>query len=155
MYKKGNIVDNLTPMQRKKNMQHIKAKDTEIELLLRRELWKRGYRFRKNYKQLPGCPDIVLTKYKIAIFCDGEFFHGKDWESLKVRLEKSKNSDYWINKISKNKERDKAVNQELLLKGWTVIRFWGKDIKRNVVECVHVVEETIFELKIENGKDDF
>ena len=72
-----------------------------------------------------------------------------------MRLEKSKNSDYWINKISKNKERDKAVNQELLLKGWTVIRFWGKDIKRNVVECVHVVEETIFELKIENGKDDF
>ena len=66
-----------------KNMSKIHSQDTSIELLLRKALWLRGYRYRKNYKKLPGSPDIVLTKYKIAIFCDGEFFHGKDWEVLK------------------------------------------------------------------------
>ena len=81
-------MDNLTPAQRKKNMRNIKSKDTDIELLLRKELWKQGYRYRKNYKKLPGTPDVVLTKYKIAIFCDGEFFHGKDWEELRPRLVK-------------------------------------------------------------------
>lgn len=93
------MADNLTAEQRKKNMQHIKSKDTKIEVLLRRELWRRGYRYRKNYSGLPGKPDIVLTKYKIAIFCDSEFFHGKDWEVLKPRLEKGNNSDYWLKKF--------------------------------------------------------
>lgn len=69
------------------NMRKIHSKDTSIELLLRKALWHKGYRYRKNYKTLPGSPDIVLTKYKIAIFCDSEFFHGKDWEILKLRLE--------------------------------------------------------------------
>ena len=72
-------MDVLTPEQRHRNMSNIKSKDTSIELLLRKELWSRGYRYRKNYKLLPGKPDVVLTKYKIAIFCDSEFFHGKDW----------------------------------------------------------------------------
>lgn len=81
-----------------KNMQKIHSKDTSIELQLRKALWHKGYRYRKNYKFLPGSPDIVLTKYKIAIFCDSEFFHGKDWEILKLRLEKGKNPDYWIKK---------------------------------------------------------
>lgn len=147
-------MDNLTPAQRKKNMQHIKAQDTKIEIQFRRELWKRGYRYRKNYQKLPGRPDIVLTKYKIAIFCDGEFFHGKDWEVLKYRLEKSTNSEYWIKKISRNRERDEQINRELIFMGWTVIRFWGKDIKKNVDECVRVIEEKIFELKVENKGDD-
>lgn len=132
-------------------MRHIKAKDTEIELLLRKELWKRGYRYRKNYPGLPGRPDIVLTKYKIAIFCDGEFFHGKDWEVLKPRLEKSLNSEYWISKISRNMKRDNEINKELLFMGWTVIRFWGKDIKKNLEECIQVIEETIFEQKMKNN----
>lgn len=82
------MTDVLTKEQRHKNMQHIRAKDTKIEFLLRKALWAKGYRYRKNYKNLPGKPDIVLMKYKIAIFCDGEFFHGKDWEILKPRLEK-------------------------------------------------------------------
>ena len=77
-----------------------------------------------------------------------EFFHGKDWEVLKPKLEKSNNSEYWINKISRNRKRDHEIDQELLFLGWTVIRFWGKDIKKNLEECVHVVEETIFEIKI-------
>ena len=115
-------MDNLTKEQRKRNMQNIKSKDTEIEVLLRKALWKKGYRFRKNYSKLPGKPDIAFTKYKIAIFCDGEFFHGKDWEVLKPKLEKSNNSEYWINKIDRNRKRDHEIDQELLFLGWTVIR---------------------------------
>ena len=88
------MTDVLTKEQRRKNMQHIKSKDTKIELILRKALWKKGHCYRKNYDGLPGHPDIVLTKYKIAIFCDGEFFHGKDWEVLKSRLEKSNNSEF-------------------------------------------------------------
>lgn len=89
-----------------KNMSRIHNKDTSIELQLRNALWHKGYHYRKNYKALPGSPDIVLTKYKIAIFCDSEFFHGKDWEILKLRLEKGKNPDYWIKKIERNRSRD-------------------------------------------------
>lgn len=142
------MVDRLTPEQRRKNMQHIRSKDTAIEVKLRRALWSKGFRYRKNYKNLPGKPDIVLTKYKIAIFCDSEFFHGKDWEVLKPQLEKSKNSEFWIKKISRNLERDDEVNKQLLFLGWTVIRFWGKEIMKNTDECVRVVEETIFDLKM-------
>lgn len=148
-------MDNLTSAQRKKNMKHIKAKDTKIELLLRHELWKHGYRYRKNYRKIPGHPDIVLIKYKIAIFCDGEFFHGKDWEILKTKLEKSNNSDYWIDKIARNREHDDEINKKLWFMGWTVIRFWGEDIKKNVDECVRIVEETIFDLKIQNDNDTY
>ena len=130
-------------------MQHIKAKDTSIEVKLRKALWNKGYRYRKNYGSLPGKPDIALTKYKIAIFCDSEFFHGKDWEVLKPRLEKSNNSQYWISKISRNRERDDEINKRLLFEGWTVIRFWGKDIQKNADECVRVVEETIWDIKLQ------
>ncbi len=131
-------------------MQRIKAKDTSIEVKLRKSLWNKGYRYRKNYDRLPGKPDIVLTKYKIAIFCDSEFFHGKDWEVLRPRLEKSNNSQYWINKISRNRERDDEINKRLLFEGWTVIRFWGKEISKNVDECVRVIEEAIFEITMQN-----
>lgn len=142
-------MDNLTKEQRKKNMQHIKSKDTSIEVKLRKSLWNKGYRYRKNYDKLPGKPDIVLTKYKIAIFCDSEFFHGKDWEVLKPRLEKSNNSQYWISKISKNRERDDEINKRLLFEGWTVIRFWGKDIVKNVDECINVIEEFIWDMYLQ------
>ncbi len=147
------MADNLTSEQRKKNMQHIKSKDTKIEVKLRKALWERGFRYRKNYTQLPGKPDIVFTKYKVAVFCDSEFFHGKDWEILKPRLEKSENSQYWLKKISRNRERDEEVNKQLLFQGWTVIRFWGKDILKNTEECIRVIEETIFELKLGDMED--
>ena len=126
-------------------MKNIHGRDTKIEVILRKALWSKGYRYRKNYKKFPGSPDIVLTKYKIAIFCDGEFFHGKDWDTLKKRLEKSNNSEFWINKISRNIERDDEINKKLDFEGWTVIRFWGEDIKKHADECVKVVEETIFD----------
>ena len=124
-------MDTLTPEQRHKNMQNIKCKDTRIEVLLRKALWNKGIKYRKNCRDLPGKPDIVITRYKIAIFCDGEFFHGKDWEVLRPRLEKGNNSEYWISKISRNRERDDEVNKQLLYQGWTVIRFWGSDIKKH------------------------
>ena len=143
-------MDNLTKEQRHKNMVNIKSENTSIEICLRKALWKKGYRYSKNYKMLPGKPDIVLTKYKIAIFCDSEFFHGKNWEVLKPRIEKGSNSDFWIKKINRNRERDDEVNKQLLFLGWTVIRFWGNDIKKNVDECVKVLDETVFDIITEN-----
>ena len=138
-------MDRLTKEQRHRNMSNIKNKDTGIEVILRKALWDRGYRYYKNYKQLPGKPDIVLTKFKIAVFCDSEFFHGKDWEKLKEQLKKGKNSDFWINKIEGNRKRDEEINKKLIFMGWTVIRFWGRDIKNDVNSCIRVIEEIIFE----------
>lgn len=142
-------MDRLTKEQRHRNMSNIKNKNTDIEVRLRKALWEKGYRYRKNVTSLPGKPDIVLTKYKIAIFCDSEFFHGKDWEKLKEQLQRGKNAEFWINKISKNREHDDEINKQLMYLGWTVIRFWGKDIKRDINECIRTIEDTIFRLKIE------
>ena len=141
----------MTPEQRKKNMRKIRSKDTKIEIVLRKALWAKGYRYRKNYTALPGKPDIVLTKYNIAIFCDSEFFHGKDWEDQKGRLENSDNSSYWLDKITRNMERDKEVENQLRSLGWTVLRFWGKDIIKNTQECVDAVEECIFDSKFQDN----
>ena len=141
-------MDVLTKEQRKKNMQHIKAKDTKIEIILRKALWRKGYRYRKNYSKLLGNPDIVMPKYKIVIFCDGEFFHGKDWNSLKKKLKNSNNGEFLINKISRNRERDDEINKRLSFEGWTVLRFWGEEIKKHTDECVQIVEETIFDQNI-------
>ena len=143
------MTDVLTPEQRRRNMQNIHQKDTSIELCLRKALWKKGYRYRKNVKTLPGKPDIVITKYKIEIFCDSEFFHGKDWEVLKQRLEKGVHGDFWVKKITNNRRRDDEVNKKLLFMGWTVIRFWGKEIMKNTDECERVIEETVFDIKME------
>lgn len=134
---------------KKENMRSIKSKDTKIELILRKALWNKGIRYRKNYSQIPGKPDIVITKYKIAIFCDSEFFHGKDWEQLKPRLQKGENGDFWVNKIEKNREHDAEINKRLAFLGWYIIRFWGTDIKKRTDECVKTVEEAIFNSKIE------
>ncbi|MDE5939183.1 MAG: very short patch repair endonuclease [Lachnospiraceae bacterium] len=139
-------MDRLTKEQRRKNMQHIRPRDTKIEIILRKMLWQKGIRYRKNFKELPGTPDIAITKYKIAVFCDGEFFHGKDWEILKPRLQKGSNSEFWISKISRNKERDEEINKKLLFAGWTVIRFWGDEIKKHPDECIKVIEEAIFDI---------
>lgn len=140
-------MDNHSKEQRHKNMAAIKNKDTKIEVILRKALYQKGYRYRKNYKELPGKPDIAITKYKIAIFCDSEFFHGKDWEKLKDQLIKSNNSDFWIDKISKNIQRDDDVNKQLNALGWTVLRFWGKDIKKHTDDCITAIEEAVFDIR--------
>lgn len=134
----------------RKTMSHIRAKDTSIEIALRKQLWNKGYRYRKNYKKLPGTPDICLTKYRIAIFCDSEFFHGKDWNVLREKVAKGNNGRYWIKKIQENIKRDEDVDKKLSLMGWTVIHFWGKDILKNTDECIKVIEETIFDIKMDD-----
>ncbi len=141
-----------TTEQTSYNMRKIRGKDTKIEVVLRKALWRKGYRYRKNYKAIPGCPDIALTKYKIAIFCDGEFFHGKDWEVLRPKLEKGKNPDYWIAKIQRNMDRDIEKDKELTHQGWTVLHFWGKDIIKKTDECMKAIEETIFETKMSDSE---
>lgn len=141
-------MDTLTPDQRHKNMVAIRSKDTSIELILRKALYHRGFRYRKNYKELPGSPDIAITKHRIAIFCDSEFFHGKDWEALKLRLENGNNSTCWIKKITRNMERDKENEQALRFREWTVLRFWGEDIRKHTDDCVRAVEEVVWEQKI-------
>lgn len=137
-----------------KYMRRIRSKDTSIELKLRKALWSKGYRYRKNYKKLPGSPDIVLTKYKIAIFCDSEFFHGKDWEIMKLRLEHGNNPDFWVKKIERNRNRDWENDKKLLFLGYTVIHFWGRDIIKHTEECLKAIEESIWETQIDIYHDD-
>lgn len=131
----------------------LRSKDTKPEVKLRKALWKKGYRYRKNYKNLPGKPDIVLTKQRICIFVDSEFFHGKGFESgyesnkyssLREQLENSNNSEFWLEKIQRNMERDHEVDMQLKELGWSVLRFWSKDVLKNMDDCIHEVEETIF-----------
>lgn len=141
--------DKLTPEQRKKCMRRVRSKDSKIEVRLRKALWHKGYRYRKNYKALPGKPDIAITKHKIAIFCDSEFFHGKDWEkSLHVQIMRGSNAEFWEKKILRNMKRDEEVDHELKGLGWKVLRFWGKEIEKNLDGCIRVVEEAIFEIKV-------
>ncbi|GED95950.1 T/G mismatch-specific endonuclease [Lentilactobacillus buchneri subsp. silagei] len=137
--------DTLTPEQRHKNMSAIRSKDTSIEVKLRKALWHHGYRYRKNYSKLPGKPDIAITKYRIAIFCDSEFFHGKDWDQLKLKLGQGKNSTYWIKKIQRNIQRDQENELALRWQEWTVLRFWGKDIIKHTDECVKAVDEAVYD----------
>ena len=143
------------PVTISNNMRKIHSKDTSIELLLRKALWHKGYRYRKNYKALHGSPDIVLTKYKIAIFCDSEFFHGKDWEILKLRLEKGKNPGFWIKKIERNRNRDYENDKKLLFLGYTVLHFWGQDISKHTDECLQAIEETIWDTKFSDTATDY
>ena len=123
-------MDTHTAEQRHKNMQAVKSKDTAIELLLRKELWSRGIRYRKNVKSIIGKPDIAFIKKKVAVFCDSEFWHGFDWEHKKSDIKS--NRDFWIPKIEKNIARDKEVNDALAADGWIVLRFWGQQIKKDV-----------------------
>ena len=136
-------MDDLTPEQRRKNMQAIRSKDTSIELALRTALWHQGIRYRKNYKNLPGKPDIAITKYRIAVFCDSDYWHGYDWENRHQRIKS--NREYWIPKIERNMQRDKKVTAQLQDAGWTVLRFWEWQIKKHLDECIDVVIKTIAE----------
>ena len=135
-------MDDLTPEQRRKNMQHIRSKDTSIEIKLRKALWHEGIRYRKNYKALPGKPDIAITKYRIAVFCDSSFWHGRDFEKKKPV---ATNHQYWDAKIKRNMERDKEVNRQLKEIGWTVLRFWDIEIHKQLEMCVNTVLEEIIE----------
>lgn len=117
-----------TKEQIRYNMQQVKNKDSEIEMILRKNLWNRGLRYRKNVSKVFGKPDIAFIGKKIAVFCDSEFWHGFDWENRKNDFKS--NRDFWIPKIERNMERDREVNEKLASEGWTVLRFWGTEIKK-------------------------
>ena len=123
------------------NMQRIKNKDSNIEQLLRRSLWKRGLRYRKNVKSVFGHPDIVFIGKKVAVFCDSEFWHGYDWERRKNDFKVRR--DFWIPKIERNIERDKEVTRKLEQDGWLVLRFWGKEIKKDSEQCAKLIEKAV------------
>lgn len=141
-------MDMMTKEQRHKNMVAIKSRDTKIEKILRKALWHNGIRYRKNYK-LFGCrPDIVLTQYKIAVFCDGDFWHGKTFERYEVHT----NRDFWHEKIKRNVERDLENTIELRDRGWIVLRFWESEIKKNVCEIVvKILNEVEQQRKVKQG----
>ena len=134
-------MDRLTKEQRRKNMQAVRNKDSKIEIALRSALWSKGYRYRKNYTKLEGKPDIVIPKYRLAIFCDSEFWHGYNWDTRKHDIKSNK--VFWIKKIEGNIKRDEYVNKILQDQGWKVIRLWGKDIQKNMDECLLKIEKEI------------
>lgn len=134
--------------QRSKNMQAIKSSETKMEVLLRRTLWSRRLHFPKNVKSVLGKPDLAMKKYKIAVFVDSEFFHGKEWEATKYRIKS--NRDFWWPKIEGNMRRDRFVNSELKKQGWIVIRFWSLDVKKNLEKCCRKVVRTFEKKKYGN-----
>ena len=138
-------MDVLNPEQRSRNMKAIKSKKTKIEELLAKGIYTKGYRYRRNNGAVYGKPDFTFRKLKIAIFCDSEYFHGKDWDQQKCRIKT--NTEFWHKKIEGNIRRDNQVNEYLLLNGWKVIRFWGHDIKNNLNLCIAQIEDCITERK--------
>lgn len=138
-------MDKLSHEQRRKNMMAVKATGSKIEVALAKELWSRGYRYRKNDKSVFGKPDLTMKRYKLAIFVDSEFWHGKDWDIRKSDLKS--NRDFWLKKIQRNIERDNEVNEYLFNSGWKVLRFWGRDITKNLRNCADVIIMTIDEIK--------
>lgn len=123
-----------TTKQRSVLMGKIRSKNTKPEQKLRSELWKLGYRYRKNVKSLPGSPDIVFKKIKLAIFVDGEFWHGYNWKEKKSKIKT--NRDFWIPKIERNIQRDQQNNELLTKEGWNVIRFWEYEINKDFDNCI-------------------
>jgi DNA mismatch endonuclease Vsr len=134
-------MDIFSKAKRRQVMQSIKQSGSNIETTLAKVLWARGHRYRKNCKSIIGKPDIVMRKYKIAIFCDSEFWHGKNWKIQKNDFHKNKK--FWHTKIERNIRRDKFVNKQLRKDGWVVLRFWGKDITRKTKSCIDIIEKHI------------
>lgn len=141
------MTDRLTADQRKKNMQHVRNKNTSIELLLRKALWKKGIRYRTNNKDILGKPDICIKKYKLLVFCDGDFWHGRNFTIDTVDT----NKKFWYEKIQRNRERDFEQTVRLRDEGWIVLRFWGTDIKKDLNTIVNKIIDVIEE-KRERGK---
>ncbi|WP_412464864.1 very short patch repair endonuclease [Flavobacterium mekongense] len=134
-------MDRHTPEQRSKNMRAVKNKGSKEEIMLAKALWHLGYRYRKNDKTVFGKPDLTFKKYKLAVFVDSEFFHGKDWEIKKHEIKS--NQEFWYKKIQRNIERDKEVTAFLEQSGWTVLRFWAKDVKMELDSCITQIVSVI------------
>jgi len=127
------------------NMSRIRSKGTKIEIMLAKVLWNRNIRYRKNDKTVFGKPDFVFKGIKLAVFCDSEFWHGKDYDTLCDRI--GTNKDFWIQKIERNINRDLLVNQTLKNQNWTVLRFWEKQIKKDISFVADSIENEIKRLK--------
>lgn len=136
-------MDRLTLEQRHRNMQAVKNKNSDIELALRKELWRRGIRYRKNVKSVFGHPDLAFIGKKVAVFCDSEFWHGYDWDNRKNDIKTRR--EFWIPKIERNIQQDIEVTEELERQGWAVLRFWGKEIKKETVRCADIIQQTLEE----------
>ena len=139
-----------------KIMSSIKSKDTRPELLLRKALWRENMRYRINYKKLPGKPDIVFTKKKVVIFCDGDFWHGHNWALRGLSsLDEELNgySEFLKEKILRNIQRDSEITKDLTSMGWIVIRIWESDIKKDVNKCVELIKDVMFESMIQKHED--
>lgn len=128
-------------------MQAVKSHGSKIELALSKELWKRGHRYRKNDKTVFGKPDLTFKKIKLAIFIDSEFWHGRNW--VERKHDHKSNQEFWHSKIERNIERDKEVNEHLLKNGWKIIRLWGKDIQKDLLNCIAKAEKEILKRKNE------
>lgn len=142
-------MDRLTPEQRKLCMRNNKSKNTSIEVLLGRALWQRGLRYRKHAKGVPGHPDFCYMGKRVAVFCDGEFWHGRDWTEAKWRLKS--NREFWIAKIERNRQRDREITEKLERDGWTVLRFWESDIRKHLDDCVNRVEAALNGVRVVRG----
>jgi DNA mismatch endonuclease Vsr len=141
-------MDKLTVEQRRKNMQAVRASGSKIETALAKALFAQGLRYRKNDRTVFGKPDLTFKKYKLAVFVDSEFWHGKDWETKKY--DHKSNQEFWLTKIERNIERDKEVNEKLIEEGWKILRFWGKDITKNLDKCINKIQKTINETERKN-----
>lgn len=141
-------MDKLTAEQRRKNMQAVRSSGSKIETALAKALFAQGLRYRKNDKTVFGKPDLAFKKYKLAVFVDSEFWHGKDWETRK--FDHKSNQEFWLTKIERNIERDNEVNEKLIAEGWKVLRFWGKDITKNLDKCINKIQKTINETERKN-----
>jgi len=117
--------------------------DTRCEVKLRKALWHRGFRYRKNVSTLPGKPDIVFPSRRVVVFCDGDFWHGRDWENRKAKLQRGSNPDYWIAKIRRNRERDQENVHKLEMAGWTALRFWESDIHQRLDFVVDQISNSL------------
>ena len=124
-----------------KRMANVSLKGGKAEVSLAKALWHNGIRYRKNYKKIPGSPDIAITRYKVAVFVDGEFWHGENWEERKKKLKN--NREYWIEKIEENIARDRRVDEQLKELGWIPIHFWEKEVKMNLDNCVNSIVDVI------------
>lgn len=138
-------MDVLTKDQRRRNMQAIRNSKTRIEDRLAKALFSKGYRYRRNDKSVYGKPDIVFKRLKIAVFCDSEYFHGKNWDKEKHRIKT--NTEFWHKKIEQNMLRDQIVNEELLKNNWKVLRYWGRAIEKNLDICISEIEKAVEDRK--------
>lgn len=125
----------------RKRMGKVRLKNGKAETILAKRIWHEGYRYRRNYKKLPGSPDIAILRHHVAVFVDGEFWHGENWEERKAKLKH--NREYWIEKIEENIARDKRVDAQLKELGWIPIHFWEKQVLKNTDECLNAILELI------------